>query len=312
MGRTRYTVENIENNRFYQLPKFLFEGEFENLSNDARVLYALLKDRHELSLKNNWVNDNGEVYLIYSREDMAKMLKVSQPTLRKIITQLKDVLLIEEERMGLNKPNRIYLTIITHIDKGVKKDYIPDCKKISFQNEENLHSKVKENYIQNCNEFSPNDTNINKTEDNDTEYQSVSHIKKIKNKKQTDRQTDTKYNSDYDFTEIEEYFKDKIEYSSLEIIYKRNIYLVNEILYNIMDMFFNDITYINGQPKNKDIIRGVISKIDFNHIEEIIIKIEKYDEEIKNKKAYMQTLIYNTILEMQIGITNSLKYNGIY
>src|SRR5690554_2897761 len=102
--RTRYTIENVVNNRFYQMPKFLFEGEFKNLSNDARVLYSLLRDRHDLSLKNNWVNENNEVYLIYTREEMANILGCSQPTVRKAINQLKELDLMEEERQGLNRP----------------------------------------------------------------------------------------------------------------------------------------------------------------------------------------------------------------
>ena len=63
----------------YQMPKFLFEGEFKALSNNARVLYTLLRDRHDLSLQNHWVNENNEVFLIYSREEMADMLVFHSP-----------------------------------------------------------------------------------------------------------------------------------------------------------------------------------------------------------------------------------------
>lgn len=66
--RVRYTVNDVKNNRFFQMPKFLFEGDFKDkLNNDSRVLYSLLRDRHELSLLNNWVNENNEVFFIYSR-----------------------------------------------------------------------------------------------------------------------------------------------------------------------------------------------------------------------------------------------------
>ncbi len=69
-NRIRYTVNDIENSQFYQMPKFLFRGEFKDLSNNARVLYCHLKDRHKLSMKNKWINKDNEVYLIYTREDM--------------------------------------------------------------------------------------------------------------------------------------------------------------------------------------------------------------------------------------------------
>lgn len=158
----RYTLNDVRQNRFYQLPKFLFEGEMKTaLSNDAKVLYSLLRDRHDLSLSNRWVNDNGEVYILFSREDMANALGCSPPTLRKIITQLIDNKLMEEERQGLNKPNLIYLNYIdisstdfykdekkqekiqkdshkTQETSGVKEIYTPDCKNLSVKSVKNL------------------------------------------------------------------------------------------------------------------------------------------------------------------------------
>jgi len=105
----RFTVDTVLNSRFYQLPKFLFEGIYKRLSSDARILYSLLKDRHELSIRKRWVNSKGEVYIIYTREDLADVLGCSQPTLRKAIKALKDFKLIEEERPGLGAANRIYV-----------------------------------------------------------------------------------------------------------------------------------------------------------------------------------------------------------
>ena len=106
---TRYTLENVINTSFYKIPKFLFEGELKNLSNDARLLYSLLFNEHETALKNRWVNENNEIYLIFTRDEMADMLACSKLILRKTIYQLKQFNLIEEERLGLNKANRIYL-----------------------------------------------------------------------------------------------------------------------------------------------------------------------------------------------------------
>jgi DNA-binding MarR family transcriptional regulator len=110
--RVRYTVNDLLKNNYYQIPKFLFEGEFKNLSNNSRVLYSLLKDRHNLSIKNNWVNKKNEVYLIYTRKDMEEMLGLADKTVKKVVDELINLGLIEEERIGFNKPNRIYLNKI--------------------------------------------------------------------------------------------------------------------------------------------------------------------------------------------------------
>jgi transcription initiation factor IIE alpha subunit len=79
VNRKRYKNSDIAIARFYQMPKFLFEGELANLSNDARVLYSLLKDRHE-----------------FTRDNMCSLLDFSQPTVRKAFKQLKEANLIEE------------------------------------------------------------------------------------------------------------------------------------------------------------------------------------------------------------------------
>lgn len=59
---------------------------------------------------------------------MADMIGVSQPTLRKAIEQLKQFGLMEEERMGLNQANRIYLTAIDLENSGLKESFSPECK----------------------------------------------------------------------------------------------------------------------------------------------------------------------------------------
>jgi len=108
-NRKRYKVDEVILNTNYSIPKFLFENELKILSNDARVLYALLKDKHEISIKNNQINKNNEVYLEYTREDMYKMLGISKPTVIKAVNELKKYHLLEEERIGNRQANRIYL-----------------------------------------------------------------------------------------------------------------------------------------------------------------------------------------------------------
>lgn len=71
METRRHTIEDVKNNRFYQFPKFLMDFP---LSNDARVLYSLLRDRHDLSKKNNWINKNGKYFLFFPGKKWPKCL----------------------------------------------------------------------------------------------------------------------------------------------------------------------------------------------------------------------------------------------
>ena len=46
-----------EQHAFYRIPKLLFtDSRFQTLSTDAKLLYGMLIDRMELSLKNGWID----------------------------------------------------------------------------------------------------------------------------------------------------------------------------------------------------------------------------------------------------------------
>ena len=68
---------------------------------------TLLLDRLELSRINKWFNDKGEIYLIYTRQELIKELKISRATATKVFIELANCNLIKEERLGQGMPNRI-------------------------------------------------------------------------------------------------------------------------------------------------------------------------------------------------------------
>lgn len=73
--------------RFYALPKILFESDFyKEMRLDAKVSYAVLKDRLSLSFKNNWIDEDGYVFLVYSNSKLMEILNCSKSTLLRINT----------------------------------------------------------------------------------------------------------------------------------------------------------------------------------------------------------------------------------
>ena len=99
-NRRRYTLDDIHSDACYQIPKFLFQGEFKGLNSDAKVLYSLLCNHHELNTINEWVNENGDIYLIFSRESMCDMLRRTDKTVTKIMNNLQKHKLIEVSWQG--------------------------------------------------------------------------------------------------------------------------------------------------------------------------------------------------------------------
>ncbi len=200
MNNNLYKINEVTQHKYYQVPKELYTNSRYKtiINNDAKMLYALLLDRMELSRTNGWIEDDGTIFLIFKREDLADMLGICVTTVWRAIKQLKEVGLIEEKRQGLNRPNLIY---IGKIDYSVPDDEVAETDEIivddntseSFLSSdiENLKvrtftaekSGVLNNKSQDISDLKPNDTdNINNPDFIDTDDIETESIYKAKEK----------------------------------------------------------------------------------------------------------------------------------
>ena len=94
---------------FYRIPKALFtEPNFRELSTDAKVLYGILLDRMSLSLKNQWLDAQNKVYIIFTVEEIMDALNCANQKATRLMVELeKQAGLIERKRQGLGRPNLI-------------------------------------------------------------------------------------------------------------------------------------------------------------------------------------------------------------
>ena len=130
-----YSVQDVEIGQFYQLPKILIHGEkYKDLSSTEKIAYAILRDRHSLSIKNGWIDENNNVYFIFTDKELAEILETTIRTANKIKNNLQKHGLLVMKRQGRNKPNILYLTKpeseSNNLDR--KKSSYPDEKKISY------------------------------------------------------------------------------------------------------------------------------------------------------------------------------------
>ena len=105
---TEYMTDQTRIPVFLPYPRFLLKTE---LTNTARVLYAMLLDRAKLSRRNGWKDEKGQIYLIYPISNMAKDLGKSQTTIKKAMRELEDAGLVEKKRQGFCMPNILYIKI---------------------------------------------------------------------------------------------------------------------------------------------------------------------------------------------------------
>ncbi|WP_249629726.1 DnaD domain protein [Streptococcus uberis] len=102
-------IDEVKNNQFYQFPQWLLKEPYNVLSDKAKLIYMLLFDRRSLSVQNKWFDDSGKVYMYYTNEQLADVLKCSNKTIVKAKKELQEVNLLQEVRQGVNKPNRLYI-----------------------------------------------------------------------------------------------------------------------------------------------------------------------------------------------------------
>ena len=89
-------------------PRFLLKMD---LSQTAKLLYALLLDRSTLSQKNGWTDDKGRVYIVYPITEIAEILDKGRTTIQDALNELAAVGLMERKRTRFAAANHIYVKV---------------------------------------------------------------------------------------------------------------------------------------------------------------------------------------------------------
>ena len=105
--------QQAESYTFYRIPKVMFtEERFKGLSCEAKVLYGLMLDRMSLSTKNEWLDEEGKVYIVFPLSDIRELIQCSKQTAVNLVHELdteQGIGLIEKSRPGLGKANVFYV-----------------------------------------------------------------------------------------------------------------------------------------------------------------------------------------------------------
>lgn len=312
-NRTRYTLDEIKRNTYYQMPKFLFEGEFENLTNDARVLYSLLRDRHDLSIKNQWINENSEVYLIFSRENMCEMLKLSEKTITKAMNDLKKYKLIDEQRRGQGKPNLIYLLTIENVDiTKNRKIYGSRTGVFTVQEQEFLRAndtEMNENkYNDNISShpiplFLAEEQKTDMIRYDEISNQSAENEKRQKNKEsfhnaanQDKHLAKPSFTIEYNYNDIQKQIKTQIDYNNLLSDKIANEGTLDEIVSiistTLCSNFKNGYISMGDEEIPINAVKDVFSKLTYEDIQFFVESYEKQTEPITKIVPYIRRSLY--------------------
>lgn len=312
-----YKINDIISCDFLKIPKSLFANpKYKSLSSDAKLSYALLHDRLSLSKLNAWINENDEVYLIYTREEIAVDLGLTYKKAISAFKELVDAQLITEQRCGRGMPNRIYivkieldtvsakryinrdnlrtadsacLTVQLSDDDGdellstAEGIYIPDMSISDIKICQNSTSRTAETEVLELPNQHTNKTYIKKTYSNHTDIsQSVSH-----------RASDNTYSGDGQTDEVYR-LEDILENCQLETFEEEE----RKILYDALErLFYSETFKVGGAVLPRRKVRSRMYEIDVSTLESAIAKLHKNEKHIKNMTAYVMSTIFNCITE---------------
>lgn len=166
---------DLERFQFFMLPKILVTGEqFKTISSDAKILYACLFDRISLSAKNDWLDKEGRIYIIFTIEEIMKTINRSRPTAVKALDELdkntRGIGLIERKRLGFGKPNIIYVKDFTSYEGEKLENQTSRSKDIELQEVKKFNYRSKETELQEVKKVDPTNTNYIKTDYINTDF----------------------------------------------------------------------------------------------------------------------------------------------
>lgn len=219
MGFEYYYGSQADQFNFIRIPKALITDEiFDTLSVNAKMLYGVLLDRMNLSMKNGWIDGDNRVYIHYQINDIMEDLKMARATAVKYMNELEEFGLVEKKRQGLGRANIIYVKSFLVKDnydeydretaaknnetkevemeeKGAQtpvntqkfKNYTSRSSKNEIQEVQNLNFKEFNNYtsgsseieIQEVQELNPNNTNKSNNNINNTKKNNTNQSNNI-------------------------------------------------------------------------------------------------------------------------------------
>ena len=111
---------DIQNVYYMQMPRWLFfDPRYAEMSLDAKVTYTFLLNRFQLSRRKGWINEEGEVFVIFPRKALAQELRICEKRVIAAFRKLAELQLIWEKRCGRGDANQIYLAKVEPInDEG--------------------------------------------------------------------------------------------------------------------------------------------------------------------------------------------------
>ena len=310
-----YHISDVLNQEYLRFPLgLLAEPKYRDMSLEAKMIYSLLLNRLTLSQRNGWINDNGEVYLIYTREDAAEMLNLSY---KKTIAAFKELIaadLLLEQRQGRGYPNLLYVLKMVVRDENAEEfsdefdgkteekepanpDKMQICQNGISRHAEIAHQELPKQHIKTC------QNGTSRTAD--TEYQDMpnQHTRKNNN-----------INLDIINPDIENFIKENRFVNELRayevnaddefalILKQCELKLFSKEMANfyrsvLARMFYAESLKVEKSVLPQKEIRKLLRRITSDDLIELSTRLKDNDEDVKRPIEYICSMLINILTE---------------
>lgn len=262
-----------ENYTFYRVPKVLFsEPEFRTLSTDARMLYGLMLDRMQLSIKSGWADADGRIYIIFTIDSIKEALGCGNKKAGQLLAELDDrkgIGLISRVRQGQGKPDLIY--VHKCITQDMSKRHLKTCQDDTSRDAETTSPDMSEGHT-NKNEF-----------------------KEIENK-----ETDLieSYPGGMDEKEYLNYFEGSLSLDILRQDFPYQKEQLDEIAALLAEICSSRKEWIRlaGEDRPADEVRSRFMSLNSEHIRYVLECLQGTTSRVRNIRQYLLTTLYNAPL----------------
>ena len=274
---------------FYRIPKALFtDPAFRSISTDAKVLYGLLLDRMSLSARNDWLDDAGRVYIIFTVEEVMDALCCADNKATRLLRELEGVELIERKRRGLGKPSLIYV-----------KNFISESSKLRIQSRENHDSVAAQTAVLEAPKSRCNKTDKNYTDPSETDSFLSGAAAGTESEGKNDR------------TLYQEYFFRQFNFDALIASYPEDEDMLREMLELLVDTVCSKRRFIRiaGDDKPAEAVKAQLMKLNSDHLRFVLMCLKENTTQVRNVRQYLLATLYNAPMTMHSSYAARVQHD---
>lgn len=323
-----YYGAQAEQFNFIRIPKaMIVDPMFADLSVNAKLLYGVLLDRMNLSMKNRWFDSENRVYIIYQIAEIMEDFNFSKKTAVRYLNELENFGLVEKKRRGLGLPSLLYVKNFvvfqdhsepddTDFDDVAEDDNLNEnmetsrgiqgetsrgvrtytSRSVDMETSKGVQKETLRGAKSELQEVTKRGPLISKTNSNNININNTKESNNILSNPIVKNAVDGMGREEESlFEKYTKMVKDNIDY---DVLISRH-YLEKSMIDGMVNLIVetiiseNDYIIISSTKFPKEAVKSRFSKLDISHIKYVLECMNHNTTNIKNIKKYLLAALYN-------------------